>query len=367
MTNSFSKVIFASICFFLLAGCEPVTSTPPIPVPATPLNCTVVPGDTQVTFTWDLVPGADSYIVYYATTSGFQTAAGTKINCVTNTFHLQNISNGTSYYFVVTAQNSSGESSPSVEIQAQPTAVVVLPTPANLAGTWEFSGSGGTRTSYSGSVITSTSIYSGVSSYAFNLDGTYLKNSTMTDVRTTYLPEGNTTETLLTYASDKGTYSVSEDLLTLVSTEFRDTTSIPFVDDTSGWQVRTKANTNTAITILYDGKMYTGIYNPYMPVLKSDIPNNSLVGTWSSYAYFDSEWSTMYTKQTATFQDNGTFTSERFNSPTLPFTTASSSQNYTYSVSNDTITSGTNKMYFKIFGQNYLMLSPDQTFGGIKK
>ena len=51
----------------------------PLIVPAVPAGVTAVAGDSQVTITWNPVPGATSYNIYWSTTPGVTTANGTEI------------------------------------------------------------------------------------------------------------------------------------------------------------------------------------------------------------------------------------------------------------------------------------------------
>jgi len=87
----------------------------------TPANLTATAGNTEVGFSWDSVTDADSYNVYRATTSGgpYTTVAQEvyEIN-YTDT----NVTNGTTYYYVVTAVNADGESDYSDEASASPIA-----------------------------------------------------------------------------------------------------------------------------------------------------------------------------------------------------------------------------------------------------
>jgi len=89
-------------------------------------------GDSQVTVSWSAVSGATSYNIYYGTTAGVSTSTGTKIANVTTPQVITGLTNGTAYYFVVTAVNAGCESSVSSEKSATP-AVAPQP-PASPTG-----------------------------------------------------------------------------------------------------------------------------------------------------------------------------------------------------------------------------------------
>jgi hypothetical protein len=95
--------------------------TPPgtVAVPSAPTNLIATPGDSQVTLTWDAVAGATGYNVKRSTTAGgpYETIATT----VSGTSYVDtSVTNGTIYYYVVTAINADGESSNSNEASATP-------------------------------------------------------------------------------------------------------------------------------------------------------------------------------------------------------------------------------------------------------
>jgi len=95
---------------------------------AVPTNLTATAGDRQVTLTWNASIGATSYNVYESTTYG---GPYTKLNSTTNTnYTVTGLTNGVTYYFVVTAVNSTGESGYSNQAGATPVAV-----PTNLTAT----------------------------------------------------------------------------------------------------------------------------------------------------------------------------------------------------------------------------------------
>jgi fibronectin type 3 domain-containing protein len=88
-------------------------------VPAAPV-ATAVRGNTQVTVSWAAVSTATSYNVYWSTTTGVTPASGTKVTGATSPFVQPGLTNGTTYFYVVTALNAKGESTPSAQVSATP-------------------------------------------------------------------------------------------------------------------------------------------------------------------------------------------------------------------------------------------------------
>ena len=88
---------------------------------------TATPGNGQVTISWTAVSGATSYNIYWSTTSGVTIANGTKISGATSPYIQSGLTNGITYYYVVTAVNNDEESTPSPQVSAIPS---VAPTPA---------------------------------------------------------------------------------------------------------------------------------------------------------------------------------------------------------------------------------------------
>jgi fibronectin type 3 domain-containing protein len=89
---------------------------------AKPTGTTVTAGDGQVTVAWTPVTGATSYTIYYATSAGVTTATGTPFANAVTPQAITGLTNGTTYYFVVVAHNSSGSSILSSEKSATPAA-----------------------------------------------------------------------------------------------------------------------------------------------------------------------------------------------------------------------------------------------------
>jgi fibronectin type 3 domain-containing protein len=101
---------------------DEVTATPLPPAPAKPSGIIVSGGDTQAIVSWTAVSGATSYNIYYGTAANVTTSTGIKISDVTTPKTVTDLTNGTPYFFVVTAVNAGGESSVSSEKTATPAA-----------------------------------------------------------------------------------------------------------------------------------------------------------------------------------------------------------------------------------------------------
>jgi fibronectin type 3 domain-containing protein len=70
----------------------------------------------DVTLTWDDVPNATSYNIYWSNLPGVTKKNGTKISNVKNPHKITGLKKGKKYYFVVTAVNASSESKESEEL-----------------------------------------------------------------------------------------------------------------------------------------------------------------------------------------------------------------------------------------------------------
>ena len=107
-----------------LEAYQPIAVPPPAP---TGLSAT--PGNAQVSLSWTASSGATSYNVKQATVSGgpYTTIAS---GVATTNYNNTGLSNGTTYYYVVSAANSSGEGANSSEVSATP----AIPPPNQLTG-----------------------------------------------------------------------------------------------------------------------------------------------------------------------------------------------------------------------------------------
>ena len=165
---------------------DPNSLPQPTAVPVAPTGVSATGGTGQVTLSWSAVSAASSYNLYYSTTPGVTTASGTKISNVSTPYLQTGVAAGTSYYYIVTALNSSGESSASAQVSASvaaaPAAPVVPGSPSGVIAT------GGTKqvTLSWNSVSTATSynVYYATSPGVTTANGTKIANVTTPAVHT---------------------------------------------------------------------------------------------------------------------------------------------------------------------------------------
>ncbi|WP_440119700.1 glycoside hydrolase family 9 protein [Paenibacillus sp. QZ-Y1] len=106
----------------------------PVVVPGAPSGVQAVAGSAQIILNWGASRGADSYTVKRAEVNGGPyTSVATSVNGLTYTN--TGLTNGKTYYYVVTAVNSAGESPNSAQASATPQAGTSVPGTPTLSGT----------------------------------------------------------------------------------------------------------------------------------------------------------------------------------------------------------------------------------------
>ena len=102
-------------------------------VPTTPMDVSAVSGDGRITVKWQPSQEATSYTIYYANIAGAAQKQREKISGITATSYDHiGVLEKTMYYYVVTASNAGGESSPSTESGAM-VQTIALQAPVNVA------------------------------------------------------------------------------------------------------------------------------------------------------------------------------------------------------------------------------------------
>jgi len=133
--GSLSSLTAAQISAIAAALSGTTTTPPPTTVPAAPAGVTATGGTQQATITWSAVTGATSYNIYRSTTTGVTITSGTKSSVVASSAVQTGLADSTTYYYIVTAVNSVGESAPSVQVAATttPPSITPPPTPDGVA------------------------------------------------------------------------------------------------------------------------------------------------------------------------------------------------------------------------------------------
>jgi len=106
------------------ANAAPVSGGTTGSAPSAPTGVLATAGSSQVSISWSSVSGATSYNIYWSTTSGVTKTTGTKITGATSPYTHTGRTNGTTYYYVVTAVNSYGESGESSQVSGTPTGIM---------------------------------------------------------------------------------------------------------------------------------------------------------------------------------------------------------------------------------------------------
>lgn len=101
------------------------------PLPA-PSGLTATPGDKQVVLSWNAVTGATGYNVYRGTSAGGEAANPVGANVSAAAFTDTGLTNGTTYFYKVSAIDANGTGEKSAEASAKPAPAPPPPAPTGL-------------------------------------------------------------------------------------------------------------------------------------------------------------------------------------------------------------------------------------------
>ncbi|MBM3210709.1 DUF499 domain-containing protein [Candidatus Poribacteria bacterium] len=122
-----------------LYGNEILISEPPPPeptpdgnIPSPVKNVIVNPRDKQITVEWSAIPNATSYNIYWSSEPNVSKTTSQKTSGVTSPHTIRNLENGTTYYLIITAENSYGESESSEVINGTPSEEQIIKNKVHL-------------------------------------------------------------------------------------------------------------------------------------------------------------------------------------------------------------------------------------------
>jgi predicted phage tail protein len=248
-----------------LNGCGGGSDSTAIPIaPSAPSNVSATPGDSLVAVSWKSVFGATSYNIYYATTPGVTKSTGAKIENAKSPYEITGLTNGTTYYFVVTAVNAFGESSESSEQAATP-----IPLPAPPTGASATPGDG--QVTYTWNPVataTSYNIYYSTASPVTKTSGIKIANVTSPKV-ITGLTNGTTYYFVVTAVNAAGESVESPEDSATPSAELQPPASPNGVSATAG---------TGKVTVQWNTKLTATSYNIYY-IASSPITSADLMAT----------------------------------------------------------------------------------------
>lgn len=134
--SHFVSIVILCLLLCACSGNEPWRYDPGAPDQPAGLAATADNG--KVALNWPAANNAAAYNIYYSTSPGVSRATGTKSATVAGTSYIQTgLTNGTTYYFVVTAVNSNSESAESSQVAATPASLGSY-AQGDLTGVWNF-------------------------------------------------------------------------------------------------------------------------------------------------------------------------------------------------------------------------------------
>jgi len=157
-------------------------------VPGAPGALTATAGDAQISLTWTAASGATFYRVHRAETSGGPYTT-IESNWAGTSYTDTGLTNGTTYYYVVTATNGAGEGPNSNEASATPVAAPVTLTLTSIAAQDGYVLESGENTNVGGSLSATSSTTSALRVGDNNQDRQY---KTVVSFDTSAIPDGVT-------------------------------------------------------------------------------------------------------------------------------------------------------------------------------
>jgi autotransporter-associated beta strand protein len=146
-----ASTYYYQVCAVNAAGVSTNSTAIVVPPPTAPISLSAFPGNAQVVLSWPAVPGVTGYYLFSGTESGNETNVVLS-NYPGTSYTNTGLINGTTYYYVVTSTNSTGESPDSPEASATPDVNLVI-TPRSLiwegdgaANIWDASGNANWQT-----------------------------------------------------------------------------------------------------------------------------------------------------------------------------------------------------------------------------
>ncbi|BCS52203.1 fibronectin type III domain-containing protein [Geobacter sp. SVR] len=241
----------------------PVTTPPTVTVPAAPANVVASGGTRQVTLSWKAVSSATSYNVYYGTASGITKGSGTKLTNVSSPAVLTGLNDGTTYYCIVTAVNSAGESAASVQVAAATVSAtpspVIPPVPGSVTATG--GANQATLTWAASSGATSYNIYWSSTSGVTKANGTRVSGVTSPYVKTG-LSAGSTYYFIVTAVNSAGESAASAQVSASTNPPVTKQLSLAWDGVTGASSYNLYWSTSPGVTTS-NGKKISGVSSPY--------------------------------------------------------------------------------------------------------
>ena len=249
-----------------LIASSQVAATPFSPAPAPPTALTATAGNAQVALAWTASTGATSYNLYYSLTTGVTPANGTKISGITTPSYTQTgLANGSTYFYVVTAVSSGGESPASAQASAKP----VAPIPAPPAALTAAAGNAQIALSWTASAgATSYNVYYGTAATVSPTTGTRIGAISGTTYTVPTLTNGTQYFFLVTAVNGTGE-SAASNTATATPTNGVTVSLVPGAEAMATLQVA--ANTNLTYDFLPNA-VSTATTATISPVAQSALP-----------------------------------------------------------------------------------------------